>query len=81
MKRTAILGLAALALLAGCGKRPVLRPADGKVLPPKAQSAASQPGVNDLLTVPTQYKPQRDDELVTKSKPLQPDRFDLPPPG
>ena len=81
MRLLAILAVAGLVLLAGCGKRPVLRPADGKHLPPKAQTAASQPGVTDLLTVPTQYKPQRDDELVTKSKPLQPDRFDLPPPG
>ncbi|WP_454885799.1 hypothetical protein [Sphingomonas oryzagri] len=81
MRGLAIAAVAGLVLLAGCGKRPVLRPADGKVLPPKAQSAAAQPGVNDLLTVSTQAKPSRDDELVTKSKPLQPDRFDLPPPG
>ena len=81
MKRITILGVVALVLLSGCGKRPVLRPADGKVLPPKAQTAASQPGVGDLLSVSTQAKPTRDDELVTKSKPLQPDRFDLPPPG
>jgi hypothetical protein len=77
----AIVATAGLMLLAGCGKRPVLRPADGKVLPPKAQTAAGQPGIDDLLTMPTQAKPSRDDELVTKSKPLQPDRFDLPPPG
>ena len=81
MRRITILGIAALALLAGCGKRPVLRPADGKVLPPKAKTAASQPSVTDLLTVSTQARPTRDDELVIKSKPLQPDRFDLPPPG
>jgi len=81
MKRIAILSVAGLVVLAGCGKRTVLRAADGKVLPPKAQTAASQPGVNDLLAVPAQAKPSRDDELVTKSKPLQPDRFDLPPPG
>lgn len=81
MRRMAILALAGLVLLAGCGKRPVLRPADGKVLPPKARTAASQPGVGDLLAMPTQAKPNRDDELVTKSRPLQPDRFDLPPPG
>ena len=81
MRRLAILSVAGLVLLAGCGKRPVLRPADGKVLPPKAQTAASQPGVNDLLTPSTQARPLRDDELVVKSVPLAPDRFDLPPPG
>jgi len=81
MKRIAVAGLLAFTLLAGCGKRTVLRPADGKVLPPKAKTAASQPSVTDLLTVSTQARPTRDDELVIKSKPLQPDRFDLPPPG
>ncbi len=81
MNRIAIAALGALILLAGCGKRPVLKPADGHALPPKAQTAASQPSVTDLLAVPTQAKPTRDDELVVKSKPLAPDRFDLPPPG
>ncbi len=81
MKRITVGALGALILLAGCGKRPVLKPADGHVLPPKAQTAAVQPGVTDLLAVPTQAKPTRDDELVVKSKPLAPDRFDLPPPG
>jgi multidrug efflux pump subunit AcrA (membrane-fusion protein) len=81
MNRVAIMALGALVVLAGCGKRPVLKPADGRVLPPKALTAASQPDVDQLLAVPTQAKPTRDDELVTKSKPLAPDRFDLPPPG
>lgn len=81
MKRTMILMLAACAALSGCGKKAVLRPADGAALPPKAETAAAQPGVGDLLAVPTQAKPARQDELVTKSTPLQPDRFDLPPPG
>lgn len=81
MRKTAILALAALALLAGCGKRNVLRPADGEQLPPKPAMASARPGVGDLLNPATQARPVRDDELVTKSKPLQPDRFDLPPPG
>lgn len=81
MNRVAILALGALVLLAGCGKRTVLRPADGKALPPKALTASAQPSVVNLLTLPAQAKPTRDDELVSKSKPLAPDRFDLPPPG
>jgi hypothetical protein len=43
--------------------------------------AARQPTVGDLLTPTTQARPVRDDELVVKSVPLAPDRFDLPPPG
>ena len=73
--------LAALALLAGCGKKVVLKPAEGRALPPKAASSALQPTVNDLLTPDSQALPGRDNELVNRSKPLQPDRFDLPPPG
>ncbi len=81
MRKTAILALAALALLSACGKKNVLRPAEGQQLPPKPAMATAQPGVNDLINPSTQARPIRDDELVTKSRPLQPDRFDLPPPG
>ncbi|HLZ77863.1 MAG TPA: hypothetical protein VKQ09_00875 [Sphingomonas sp.] len=81
MKKTAILALAAFALLAGCGKKNVLKPADGKQLPPKAATSAWRPNVDELLNPGAQARPVRDDELVTKSKPLEPDRFDLPPPG
>ena len=81
MKRTAILALAAFALLAGCGKKTELRPASGEALPPKAATAASQPSVGELLSPGTDARPTREDELVVKSKPLEPDRFDLPPPG
>ena len=81
MRRTAILALTALVLLAACGKKAVLRPADGQTLPPKSATAAGQPSVGDLLNPGTEARPTREDELVTKSKPLEPDRFDLPPPG
>ncbi len=81
MRKAAILALAALALLPACGKKTVLRPAEGQPLPPKPAMASVQPGVGDLLNSSPQARPVRDDELVTKSKPLQPDRFDLPPPG
>jgi predicted small lipoprotein YifL len=81
MRKTAILALAALVLLAGCGKKNILKPADNEKLPAKPATAARQPGVNDLLTPSTQARPVRDDELVIKSQPLATDRFDLPPPG
>jgi hypothetical protein len=81
MTRIACTLIAAALLLGGCGKKTVLHPADGHALPPKARTAATQPGVMQLLTPSTQARPARDDELVIKSAPLQPDRFDLPPPG
>jgi ABC-type uncharacterized transport system auxiliary subunit len=81
MSKAPLAALIAFALLAGCGKKSVLKPADGAQLPPKAATAAVQPNVGQLLTPPTQARPTRDDELVIKSQPLAPDRFDLPPPG
>jgi hypothetical protein len=81
MRKTTLAMLTALALLAGCGKKVLLKPAPGHSLPPKGATSALQPTVNDLLTPETQAVPARDNELVNRSEPLQPDRFDLPPPG
>jgi hypothetical protein len=81
MTRIALALVGAALLLGGCGKKTVLHPAEGHPLPPKARTAATQPGVLQLLTPATQARPGRDDELVIKSAPLQPDHFDLPPPG
>ncbi len=81
MRRTAIIAGVAIALLGGCGKKSELRPAAGQALPVKPATSPSQPSVTQLLTPGPQAKPVRDDELVNKSRPLQPDRFDLPPPG
>lgn len=81
MRTTAILACLALALVAGCGKKTNLKPASGETMPVKPKTSASQPSVAELLTPGPQAKPVRDDELVTKSQPLKPDRFDLPPPG
>jgi hypothetical protein len=81
MRKTAIVACLALAMVAGCGKKSVLKPAAGEAMPVKPATAAGAPGVNDLLALSPQAKPVRDDELVVKSTPLKPDRFDLPPPG
>ncbi len=81
MNKTVLVACLGLALLAGCGKKTVLKPAAGQALPQKPATSPSQPSVTDLLTPGPQAKPVRDDELVNKSRPLQPDRFDLPPPG
>lgn len=81
MRKMAIAACLGLMLVAGCGKKTGLKPVTGEALPPKPATAAAQPSVTDLLTPGPQAKPVRDDELVGKSVPLQPDRFDLPPPG
>jgi hypothetical protein len=81
MRTIAIVACLGLALLGGCGKKTMLKPAANMPLPVKPATAAKQPSVADLLTVGPQARPVRQDELVIKSAPLAPDRFDLPPPG
>ncbi len=74
------LSIAALALgLAACGQVAPLRPLPGHTLPVKPLLASSTPSVDDLLQLPPQAKPRRTDELLTRSQPREPDRFDLPP--
>ncbi|MGC6330515.1 hypothetical protein [Rhizorhabdus sp. FW153] len=71
----------ALLLLAGCGKRDVLRPPEGKALPSKPATAATQPTVQDLLTPPVESRPVRSDDVLRRSEERPDDRFNLPPPG
>ena len=42
--------------------------------------ARTTPTAEQLLTPPTNADPERIDELVKRSEPRKPDRFDLPPP-
>jgi hypothetical protein len=73
------LALCALLLLGACGSRQTLRPAPGASLPPKPATAPAVPTVAQLLTPPDQVRPQRSDELLTRSQPRTDDPFDLPP--
>ena len=66
--------------LAGCGRVGDLRPAEGQTLPVRPALAAETPDAGDLLTPPPYARPERVDELVKRSTPREPDRFDLPPP-
>ena len=49
-------------------------------MPVKPLMAKATPTFEELLTPPTQARPTRVDELVTRSKPRPADPFDLPPP-
>lgn len=78
MKRAAILmGL----LLAGCGSARDLRPAAGENLPVAPYGATETPNASDLMTPTAQQRPDRTDELLTKSDERRSDEFDLPPRG
>ena len=78
MKRT--IGIAALGLVAACGKVGPLEPAAGQALPVKPLMARETPEAEDLLAFSPQAKPERIDELMTRNQPRKADRFDLPPP-
>ncbi len=81
MRRTILMLAAATLVLAGCGKKGMLKEAGTTPLPPKPRTAASQPTSAALLTPASQTRPTRFNEIVTQSQQLQSDRFDMPPPG
>ena len=70
----------AILVLAACGKVAPLQPAPGQKLPVKPLMAKETPTAAQLLEVPDIARPQRVDELMRRSEPREPDRFDLPPP-
>src|SRR5947209_7793539 len=80
MKVQPILLIAATLLVGSCGRRAELVPAPGHTLPVKPMLARATPTFDELLTPPTQARPTRIDELVTRSKPRAADPFDLPQP-
>jgi hypothetical protein len=67
-------------LIAGCGIREPLRPADGASLPAAPPLATRALTTDELLAVPTEFRPLRVDEPLTRSERRPVDRFDLPPP-
>ena len=79
MQRAASILALSIALVA-CGRMGDLRPPEGQPLPVKPAAAAETPDAGDLLTPPPYARPERVDELVKRSTPRAPDRFDLPPP-
>ncbi len=80
MTRRLIFALAGAVLIAGCGIREPLRPADGASLPAAPPLATRALTTDELLAVPTEFRPLRVDEPLTRSERRPVDRFDLPPP-
>ena len=66
--------------LASCGRVGELRPAPGQSLPVKPLLARSTPDAQELLTPPPYARPERVDEIQSRNRPREPNRFDLPPP-
>ena len=76
MKR--IILVSALALSA-CGSAAKLQPPPGATLPVAPYGAVAPPDAADLMTPTTEQRPERADELLTKSQARRDDEFDLPP--
>jgi hypothetical protein len=70
----------ALLAVAGCGRVSELEPEAGKSLPVKPLLARATPTADQLLTPPTNARPDRVDELMKRSEARKADPFDLPPP-
>jgi hypothetical protein len=71
--------LAAALLLAGCGSRDPLRPRSVQETPVKPAMAARAPTTAELLTPPPIARPERQDEVLSRSEERKDDPFDLPP--
>ena len=76
--KAALLLLPAL-LLAACGQREALRPAPGQSLPVAPLGETAAPTATELLEQPVIARPQRTEEVLTRSQERESDRFDLPP--
>ncbi len=68
-------------LITGCGIREPLRPAEGQSLPPAPALARRALTAEELLAVPSEFRPLRVDEPLTRSERRPVDPFDLPPPN
>src|SRR5918993_1951414 len=79
LSRLAVLTSGCL-IAASCGQTADLQPTPGEPLPVKPLLARATPTAEQLLTPPTNARPRRVDELIKRSEPREPDRFDLPPP-
>lgn len=71
--------LLALVALGGCGRQGDLRPPAGQSLPQKPAMASSTPTPAELLTPSPEARPERETELLRRSRERKQDPFDLPP--
>ena len=81
LRSSALLPIALAIALAACGRVGELRPPPGSSLPVKPKVAVVTPTPEQLLTPPPIARPVRVDEILRRSEPRRPDRFDLPPPS
>lgn len=76
---TALTGCAFL--LSGCGAFGALEPKDGNTLPVKAYGQIEEQTAERLLVTSPQARPNREQEILSRSTIRSEDPFDLPPEG
>jgi hypothetical protein len=74
-----LLILIGLAGLSACGNMEPLQPEAGQAMPAKPAMAARAPTTEELLTPPSNARPDRQDEGLRRSEEREDDPFDLPP--
>ena len=79
--RCALALLLSVAVLAACGEKKDLRPAQGETLPPAPYGSDHQFTAEELLVPSPQAVPERSVELRKRSEEREDDPFDLPPEG
>lgn len=68
-------------LCSGCGALGPLTPKDGNDLPVKAYAQTEEQSVEKLLRTSPQARPNREQEILSRSTIRTEDPFDLPPEG
>ncbi len=76
---SAMLGTAALMMLAGCGSSTALKPLPDMTAIPKAKNAQTAETAEQMMTPSTQAQPERTVDLLTRSQERGDDPFDKPP--
>jgi hypothetical protein len=79
IRLTATAATVAALALAACGKQAELHYPAGSPGPATPTGSAAPPTPADLVAPTPQSRPQRSDELLSKSQERQSDEFDLPP--
>lgn len=74
-----LIGMLALVSLAACGSVTRLRPDEGMTAVPKANAADRAETAAELMTPNTQAQPDRQADLLTRSRARGDDPFALPP--
>ena len=79
MKVKKIIFISAFILCSGCGALGPLAPKDGGDLPVKAYAQQEEQSAEKLLRTSSQARPNREQEILSRSTIRSEDPFDLPP--